>query len=187
MFAETEEMPSSNPQRWFLEQVEREHRRLRAFIHSLGVRSEDVDDIAQEVFLVSFRKLDEFDRDGDFGAWVRQIARRIVAGERRKESRRNRLLSDHVTDLLLEIEEARLPCMGCQDHEEDELAALRNCLSKMARPAQDLLRQRYFEELSPGEIGSRLGKTSSSIRQALLRLRRSLLACMTRSRELRMG
>jgi RNA polymerase sigma-70 factor (ECF subfamily) len=178
-------MPSNDTRKWFIEQVQREHTRLRAFVHSLGVRSEDVDDIAQEVFLISFRKLDEFEHNGDFGAWVRQIARRIVAGERCKESRRNKLLSDHVTDLLLESEDVRLPCAWGEDHEQDELAALRSCLSKMPKPSRDLLQQRYFEELSPGEIGARLGKSSNQIRQTLLRLRRSLLTCMTRSKELR--
>jgi RNA polymerase sigma-70 factor, ECF subfamily len=182
---ETAGMASNDLQRWFMEQVQREHTRLRAFIHCLGVRSEEVDDIAQEVFLLSFKKLDEFDRDGDFGAWVRQFARRIVAGERRKESRRNQLLSDHVTDILLEIDDSDLACVWGEPNDRDELVVLRSCLSKLPKPARDLLHQRYFEELSPGEIGGRLGKTSNQIRQALLRLRRSLLLCMTRNQSVR--
>jgi len=178
-------MPPNDTQSWFMEQVRREHTRLRAFIHCLGVRSEEVDDIAQEVFLLSFKKLDEFGHDGDFGAWVRQIARRIVAGERRKESRRNQLLADHVTDLLLEIDDTELSCALGEYKDEDELAALRNCMSKLPKPSRDLLHQRYFEELSPGEIGGRLGKSSNQIRQSLLRLRRSLLLCMTGKQNIR--
>jgi RNA polymerase sigma-70 factor, ECF subfamily len=164
---------------WFLEQVQTEHAQLRSFIRAQGVRSEAVDDLAQEAFLVSFRKLDEFDRDGDFGAWVRQIARRLIANERRKESRRSQLLSDHATDLLLAIDEAESACqLGRLEHEED-LSALRKCLSKMPKAARDLLRQRYFEDLSPGVIAGRLGQSSNQIRQTLLRIRRALLACVT--------
>ncbi len=165
---------------WFLEQVQREHARLRAFIRAQGVRSEAVDDLAQEAFLVSFKKLDEFARDGDFGAWVRQIARRLIANERRKESRRNQLLSDHATDLLLAIDEAESACrLGRLEHEED-LSALRKCLSEMPKSGRELLQQRYFEELSPGVIAGRLGQSSNQIRQTLLRLRRALLACVTK-------
>jgi RNA polymerase sigma-70 factor, ECF subfamily len=175
------EMPPNDTQRWFAEQVEREHQRLRAFIRCLGVRADEVDDFAQEVFLLCYRKLDEFGRDGNFGAWARGIARRMIAAERRKEARRNRLLSDHVTDVLLEIEDGRWFCTSVVSSEEDALTALRNCLSQMPKHARELLQQRYFEELSPGEIGGRLGKPSNQVRQTLLRLRRVLVSCMAQS------
>lgn len=175
-------MAPNDTQQWFVDQVEREHRRLRAFIRCLGVRAEEVDDFAQEVFLLCYKKLDEFGHDGNFGAWARAIARRMIAAERRKESRRNRLLSDHVTDVLLEIEDDRWFCTSVVSSEEDELTALRNCLSQMPKHARELLQQRYFEELSPGEIGGRLGKSSNQIRQTLLRLRRALVSCMAQSR-----
>jgi RNA polymerase sigma-70 factor (ECF subfamily) len=172
--------PHTEADGWFLEQVQREHSRLRAFIRAQGVRSEAVDDLAQEALLVAYRKLDKFDRDGDFGAWVRQMARRLIANERRKESRRGQMLSDHVTDLLSTIDEAESACKLARLEHEDDLSALRNCLSKMPKPSRELLHQRYFDDLSPGEIAGRLGQSSNQVRQALLRLRRVLLACMER-------
>jgi RNA polymerase sigma-70 factor (ECF subfamily) len=99
--------------------------------------------------------------------------------ERRKEWSAG--LSDHVTDVLLQIEDSRWFCTSVASLEEDALTALRNCLSQMPKHACDLLRQRYFEELSPGEIGGRLGKPSNQIRQTLLRLRRAFVSCMARS------
>ena len=89
---------------WFMEEVQSEQARLRSSIRALGVRAEAIDDIAQEALVIALTKLDEFDRGGDFGAWVRQIARRLVANERRKEARRNLILSDEVTDLLLDLQ-----------------------------------------------------------------------------------
>jgi RNA polymerase sigma-70 factor, ECF subfamily len=171
-------MPSGETDKWFLEQVEREHTRLRMFIRSKGVRAEEVDDLAQEAILISLKKIDQLDRDGDFGAWVRQIARRLIANDRRKEARRNRLLSSHVTDVLLEMDaeedlNARAGIMY-----EDELAALRECLSRMPAESRDLLHQRYFEELNAGAIGAALGKSSNQIRRSLFRIRRSILLYM---------
>ncbi|MDR3636354.1 MAG: sigma-70 family RNA polymerase sigma factor [Isosphaeraceae bacterium] len=171
-------MPMADTERWFLEQVERSHVRLRAYIRSMGVRAEEVDDLAQEVFLLCWEKFNEFDREGHFDAWVRQIGRRLIANERRKELRRSRLLSDHVTELLLDGDgPVENPSYAGYDTEQ-ELSALRECMSEMPKASRELLRQRYFEELSPGAIGGLLGKSSNQVRQSLLRLRRALLLCL---------
>jgi len=165
---------------WFLEQVGLEQARLRASIRALGVRSEVVDDLAQDTLVIALGKLGEFDREGgNFGAWVRQIARRLVANERRKETRRNKIVSDHLTDLLIEAHG------DPETHEvillkDEEVSALRVCLGELPRSSIALIRQRYFEDLSPGEIGSRMGCPSNQIRQTLLRLRRGLMVCIER-------
>ena len=170
-------MPLASVPEWFMEKVQSEQARLRSSIRALGVRAEAIDDIAQEALVIALTKLDEFDRGGDFGAWVRQIARRLVANERRKEARRNLILSDEVTDLLLHL---RLEPAHWTDRlkREDELSALRKCLAALPDRARKLLHQRYFDDLSPGTIASHLGLSSNQIRQSLLRLRRELLECM---------
>jgi RNA polymerase sigma-70 factor (ECF subfamily) len=172
-------VPTASTRGWFLEQVQREQARLRASIRALGVRSEAVDDLAQEALVISLERLDEFNRDGDFGAWVRQIARLLVANERRKVARRSRILSDRVTDLLLESHQVSM-CPGERQEREEELAALRKCLAELPKHNRELLQRRYFDDLSPGAIGSHMGRPSNQIRQALLRLRRTLLECIER-------
>lgn len=172
-------MPPPNSNAWFLDQVERNQARLRAYVRALGVRAEWVDDLAQEALLIALRRLDEFDRTGDFGCWVRQIARRLIANERRKAMRRDVLLSDHATDLLLEMH-AESTNPGALHEREEEIALLRECVSSLPKRSRELLQQRYFEDLSPGTIGSRMGLPSNQIRQTLLRLRRALLSCMER-------
>ncbi len=171
-------MRTADTKRWFLEQVEREHERLRAYIRSMGVRAEEVDDLAQEVFLLSWKKLDDFDRDGQFDGWVRQITRRLIANERRKEWRRSRLLSDHVTLLLLDADGPEKSQSPAGHDTEQELSALRECMSMLPKASRELLHRRYFEELSPGAIGGLVGSSSNQVRQALMRLRRSLLQCV---------
>jgi RNA polymerase sigma-70 factor (ECF subfamily) len=80
----------------------REHQSsLRGFIRALGVESLGVDDLAQEAFLVAHREYQSFDRQKDFGRWLRGIARNLVANERRKEARHARLLDGPFTDLML--------------------------------------------------------------------------------------
>jgi RNA polymerase sigma-70 factor (ECF subfamily) len=163
-------------QAWFIQQVQEHQGRLRASIRALGVRAEAVDDIAQDVFVLAWQKLAEF-VPGDFGAWVVQIARRVVANERRKESRHSRILAGDVTDLLLRL---NTDAQGLPDPlvRAEELGALQNCVEGLPPQGHQLIQWRYFDQLSPGAIASRLGRPSNYVRQCLLRLRRSLLQCV---------
>ena len=80
----------------------REHQAgVRAFIRALGADEAWVDDLAQEVFIVAHRRLNQFEPGTDFGKWLRSIARYLVANERRKEARHSRLLPFAVVDALL--------------------------------------------------------------------------------------
>jgi len=48
---------------------------LRSFLASRLHQMQDVDDLAQEIFIIAYRKLREFEPDRDFGVWLRGIAR----------------------------------------------------------------------------------------------------------------
>src|SRR6266702_495388 len=48
---------------------------LRSYLASQVHHLDDVDDIAQDVFLTAFRNLHSYRRGEDFGAWLRGIAR----------------------------------------------------------------------------------------------------------------
>src|SRR5687767_468380 len=111
---------------WFVEQVRRHQARLRATIRALGVRADAVDDLAQDALVLAWEKRDTFDAAGEFGAWVNEIARRLVANERRKEARRGRLQAGEVTDFLLR--RAAEPAGPLSRLELDEaLSTLRGC------------------------------------------------------------
>ena len=64
--------------------VEEHQASLRAFVRSLGVRMDWVDDLAQDAFVVAHGELDNFDQERDFGKWLRGIARNLVRNELRK-------------------------------------------------------------------------------------------------------
>ncbi len=168
-------MKRNADRQWFLNQVEREHARVRASVRALGVRADHVDDLAQDAFVIAFEKRTEFDRSKDFGAWVRGIAKHLVLNERRKEARRSRLLAEHLTEVLADQE---VVLVSQPVSEERRLTALRTCLKTLPEESRELVHYRYFEELSPVAIGQRLERSSNDIRQALLRLRRKLLTCV---------
>jgi RNA polymerase sigma-70 factor (ECF subfamily) len=61
---------------------------------------------------------------------------------------------------------------------DESLSALRACLSELPATSREMIRRRYFDQLSPGAIAGHLGCQSNSVRQTLLRLRRALLECV---------
>lgn len=172
-------MSSPRDNDWFLEQVQREQSRLRAFIRALGVRAEAVDDLAQDALVVAFEKLGTFDPTGpgDFGSWVRGIARRLAANALRKEGRRQRILSDHVSELLVGAKATQLHPLA-ETADTDRLESLRHCLEKLPDHSRQFIQLRYFEQLTPGAIGSRLDRSANDVRQVLFRIRRLLLECV---------
>ena len=149
---------------------------LRAFVRSLGVYADAVDDVAQEVFLVAWRSRDRFRPEADYASWLRGIARNVVSNERRKASRRTRLLSSHLSEVLENtmgeeevVELDRLP---------DLLEIMRQCLQLLPERSQTLLTQRYETEEKAAALGERMGMGADAVRHTLLRIRRNLLECV---------
>ena len=87
--------------------VREHHAGLRAHVRSLGVEDAWVGDVAQETFLIAYRKMDQWDLDRCAGRWLRGIARHLVANDRRKDARRSRLLAAGLADLLSQAEPDR--------------------------------------------------------------------------------
>jgi RNA polymerase sigma-70 factor (ECF subfamily) len=65
---------------------------LRSYLASQVHHLDDVDDLAQEVFLTALRNLSGFRRGDDFGAWLRGIARNKLLNYYRSTSRREHAL-----------------------------------------------------------------------------------------------
>src|SRR5436305_2281938 len=61
---------------------------LRSYLASQVHHLDDVDDLAQEVFLAALESLPKFRRGDDFGAWLRGIARNKLLVYYRSTARR---------------------------------------------------------------------------------------------------
>ncbi len=159
-----------------LERLVRDHQAgLRAFIRALGVREASVDDLAQETFLVAYRKLDDWDRERDSGCWLRGIARHLAANERRKAGRRSRLLAGGLADLLIDRAEPEqaTPMM-------EWLEALRSCLQELPEEGRELLLRRYTEGELAETMAAQMQTRADALRQRLLRLRTLVKGCVER-------
>jgi RNA polymerase sigma-70 factor (ECF subfamily) len=155
----------------------REHQAgLRAFVRALGVDEIWVDDIAQEAFLVAYRRQGDFETDADFGKWLRGIARHLVANERRKSARHSRLLHAAVVDALA----AAAPDGSETATTAELLTAMRGCVGELPPRQRELLERRYARGENASELAATLRMTAEAVRQSLMRIRVAVKACVER-------
>lgn len=162
----------------FRDLVTEHHVALRAFVRSLGVTPEWVDDLAQETFLIAFRELKRFDADRDFGKWLRGIARNVVRNELRKDARHRRIAHEGLTELLARRENAEPTAL-----ERSRLSALRDCVEQLPKRSRQLVAGRYGGGYAASELAAQMQMTADAARQALCRIRARLKQCV----ELRMA
>jgi len=149
------------------------HIQLRAFVRSLAVDPDWVDDIAQESFLTAYREWDSFDQSRDFGKWIRGIAANIVRNEIRKTTRRHRLLHSDLAEVLLRRQSE------LQDSAEPvTVEAIRKCLGNLTPKCRDVVQARYRDGESAPEIAKRFELTASNVRQMLVRIRQQIKHCV---------
>lgn len=161
-----------------LDAVVREHHAsLRYFIRSLGVNHAWVDDLAQEAFLVAYRKWGELDHPSNAGPWLRRIARNLVMNELSKAGRRQRLLDENLTSLLLQAT-PDTPEPGAIQDAEIRHEALRECLGQLTERTRRVIDARYFRDRNATEIGDELAMSAVAVRKVLFTARQTLAQCL---------
>lgn len=153
------------------------HSSLRYFIQGLGVNASWVDDVAQDAFLVAYRRWEEFDEVENPGAWLRSIARNLVLNETAKLHRRQRLLDENLTTLLLDAEDESPAAGELSDfsHRQD---ALRQCLGRLTQKARGVIEARYFNDRNSSEIGEEFAMKPVAVRKMLFHARQTLADCL---------
>ena len=149
------------------------HVRLRAFVRSLGVDPDWVDDLAQEALLTAYREWESFDATRDFGKWVRGIAANIVRNEIRKDARQRRILQSELAQVLLSREPE-----SNERVEPVTIAAIRDCLSRLPPQSRQLVQGRYRDGHKAPELARKLALSVVNVRQMLTRIRRQLRQCV---------
>jgi RNA polymerase sigma-70 factor (ECF subfamily) len=168
-------MTASRNRMALLEELVRAHQaRLRAYLFSRTGAIDAADDLAQEVFLVVFRLIDQFDPSRPAWPWLMGIARNELREHWRSAAR------DKVTD---EIEALAADRLLARDDEEapadhlpmDELAA---CLEKLPAHSRELVRMIYTERINCAQAARRIQQKAGAVRVSLHRIRRALQACV---------
>ncbi len=151
---------------------------LLAYLRS-AVRDEHaVDDLFQETMLIAWRKLEQYDRQRPFGAWLRGIAANLALAHYRAQARQDQPLEE--TSLAwLESRFTQVHKMG-GDTLGEKLSALRDCVQALPEEYRQPVELRYTESLSLSEIGDSLQLATETLKKRLTRAKLRLADCLER-------
>ena len=150
------------------------HGDVRAYLATLGVPLDCVDDLAQEVYMAWFRTPERRPVEVEPVRWLKGIARRMALNFFRSKRREDSRLA--VVTELLATESLDVPFPVADQTE----AALGHCLGKISEKNRSVLRLRYEEGAASHVIGDRVGMTAEAVRILLMRLRAALRDCITK-------
>lgn len=159
----------------FSELVRRYQARVRA---SLAVRmncKHDAEDLAQEAFVIAFRKLAEFDVEREFGPWVSSIAFNLLKNYQRKHKAEPVGGAAELELLMNQQMEIRVR----ESEESSKLKALRICMGKLGDEMKSLLQKHYYQGFSVEELTQEAGVKHSAMTMRLHRLRDQLRQCIS--------
>ena len=153
--------------------------RVRAYIAGLGAGRDEVDDLAQDVYVVFYRGQNKMPPDVEPIRWLKGIARNVSMNHFRRTKREKARQFEAIADLLAQSAAATDDTPGF----EAAFDRLRDCLAKVSEKGRKLLAMKYEKNLNSKEISRKTGMNSGAIRMTLLRVRDSLYRCLTETTE----
>jgi RNA polymerase sigma-70 factor, ECF subfamily len=149
---------------------------LRHWLGRLAVAAADVDDLAQEVWLVVLKKLPAFERrrDGSFRAWLRQLAVHLVRNWRRKHRP-----AEPNDNLLAQLEDpnSHLSQQWDRDHDRHVFEKLLDVVRPDFQPGTWNAFRRFALDGRPAaEVAREFDLTEAAVLQAKSRILKRLRA-----------
>ncbi len=147
------------------------------------------EDIAQEVFITAWEKLETYRQDAQIGGWLKGIAKNKCKQFLRNRYRRADLMKCWLQDIRrnahsdeqLSAEDERIYHAEHQEQRE-ELDKLADCISQL--PDQDgiFIKLRYYKNIPVAEIGELFGTKDATVYKRLKRALQKLKKCMENDR-----
>ncbi|MEM9944093.1 MAG: sigma-70 family RNA polymerase sigma factor [Planctomycetota bacterium] len=156
----------------FVKRLTENQTRIHGYVYSLLGNHNQASDVVQETNLVLWRKNDEYDCERPFLPWAFSIARFQVLAYIRDQKRDRCLLDEDLVRSMATVAEKE--ALG---HESIE-TALQDCIRKLTKQNQELLRMRYFREKTISELAVSMNRGQSAVKTSLMRIRKTLMSCI---------
>ena len=159
-----------------LESVYREHfKAVWRVLRRLGVAPAQLDDAAQDVFLVVHRKLAGVDGSGPLRSWVFAITVRVASDYRRRSGRRR-------TEPLADVFADAAPGPAEQTELLEEVRLLEALLGELDEKKREVFVLAELEQLSVPEIATALEVNANTVYSRLRSARQHFDAALARRR-----
>ena len=129
------------------------------------------EDLLQKVTLILWESFKEDGEPVSYLAWAFGITRRVVARHYRDNRNREVVLPLEILDRVASVLERD------EEKHSAQSRALSACLEKLPEDMRDLVRRRYEEGRSLGELAEQLRQSIAAVNMKLVRVRRALLEC----------
>ncbi len=150
------------------------HSQIRAYIAGMGVAPDEVDDIAQEVYLALHRGMRGLSDDVFPIAWLKGTARNLCLNHFRREKRYRKHFRE-VAEIMLRTR-VKLEAVSADDSARE---ALESCLGRLSPGHRELVSMRYEQGKSAESIAREKKSPGETIRVALHRIRKFLRDCIS--------
>ncbi len=151
---------------------------VRVFLARYVHCSQQVDDLAQEVFIACFRKLKDFRGESKISTWLLGIARNKALNFLRSEVRRRQNQKSFASSDVCRLALERLDRDDDAELNECRTQALEACLQALPSQSRLLIKKFYFEKKTSLVIGEETSQSDSSVRMKLKRIRGVLQRCI---------
>jgi RNA polymerase sigma-70 factor (ECF subfamily) len=149
---------------------------LLAFLLSIGVASQDADDLLQEAAADMIDKFERFTPRTQFRAWAYAFVRNEALRYFKTRARRPFTLTPEAMADIEQLATAEPEPPGTTSR------ALALCLERLHLAARSLLVMRYRDGRSVKEIAEAVRRPVDSVYTSLSRIRKALQGCIERSR-----
>lgn len=148
---------------------------VRGFLATRLYHHEDVEDLAQDVFVIVFEKLGSYQPGNNFRSWLIGIARFELKNYLRKNQRR----ANAMERFRLEMVEAIEPELDAEHKSlhREKVERLLDCISRLPDRARRIVRA-GLDGSRAEDLSEALGMGANAIYQARFRAHASLHKCM---------
>jgi RNA polymerase sigma-70 factor (ECF subfamily) len=149
---------------------------IRSFIARSGVQIDDVDDIAQEVYIIYYTNFNKRPEDGNVSAWLKGIARNVCLHyfRSKKSSAKN-------MEFIMEVlEQVEVPFEKVS-FKAKAADALKKCLQKLSEKNRKIIQMFYQDGKDYKAISKQLSTTAKTIGMTLYRIKILLKECVERN------
>ena len=150
---------------------------LLCYLTGLLGESHLAEDLVQEAFITAEKKLDQFEPGGNFGSWLRGIARNKVREHRRASARRPLVVDSRIVEGMEQV-------FGLFDAPDasgsawgERLEVVRACIGKLKSRLRSAVECVYQRGKSLQEASAELDCSAVAVGQRLTRARRLIREC----------
>lgn len=151
---------------------------LLSFLTTLSGDSHVAEDLVQETLIAAQESLDRFDKKGNFGAWLRGIARNKLLEHRRVVARRKLVVDSQVVDGVEDVysmfDEPRT------DLWSDRLSVMNDCIAELQKGTRQVVESIYQKGETTPATALAMGLSAAAVGQRLSRARKQIRQCVQR-------